>query len=89
MINIYVTTFTTFRPNDGGPWVGTEPIPSTGIDVKRILGGGPRFEKMSKCYFFFYLHIQLSFYDSFAATHYACERSFHSIRLWKLFSELN
>jgi len=89
MINIYVTTFTAFRPNDGGLWVDTEPILSSDIEVKRILGSGLRFEKMSKCYFFLYLHIQMSFYDTFATTHYACGSRFHSIRLWKLFSELD
>jgi hypothetical protein len=81
-----VTNFTTFRPNDGGLWVDTEPSFPTDIEVERILVGGPRFEKMCKRYFFLYLHIQMSFYDSFAAIQYACGRHFHSIRLWKLFS---
>ena len=88
-INKYVVTLTAFRPNDGGHWVKTESSFPADIEVERILGDGPRFEKMCKCFFFLYFHIQMSFYDSFAATQYACRRRFHPIRLWKLFSELD
>ena len=88
-INIYVTTYTAFRPNDGGPWVGAEPNLSTDIKVERILGSKLCFERMCKSFIFLYLYIQVSFYDSFATSHYACGCRFHSIRLWKLFSELD
>lgn len=66
MINLYVTTFTTFRPSDGGHWVGDEPNLPTEIEVNRILGSGPRFEKMCKSFFFLRTFNDISITQAFS-----------------------